>query len=292
MNENLEVMNNVNETMMPSEMQNEVVEPAFNAESAESTVQSETDSINNDLSVMEDQMSEQFPGFLGVETEVAPSASTPRDENLDNMFGTLSSDIEGANSYLSKFMEERNTLTKTGQILTEFKTNLEKEKTEFDTLVEEQRKEINKKRNEIDEYVTNQKARLAVEEKEFNEEVEVKRTKLELLEQSLNLTKDQLTLEKEQFAEYKKLEEEKIKNEKTKFETERKEAKKEQENTEKRLDAIQKELNSKIEQFAKYKEVEEKKLEIENKNLTQSCARFKNLVSTFKENFSQIDDKK
>lgn len=311
MNERMGIINQRNS------IQNEIGEPSFNLgnslekqrtlqartiESAQDVakinlpIQNETISIEDDLSNIENQMNEQFPGFLGVETkeELTPveESSVATKENLDNLFGTLSSDIEGANSYLSKFMEERNTLTKTGKILNEFKNNLEKEKLDFDSLVESQRKEINQKRSEIDEYVTNQKARLALEEKEFNEEVEVKRTKLELLEQSLNLTKDQLTLEKEQFAEYKKLEEEKMKNEKAKFETEKIETKKEQENTEKRLEAMQKELDSKIQQFTKYKEVEEKKLEIENKNLTQSCARFKNLVSKFKENFSQINEEK
>ena len=41
-------------------------------------------------------------------------------------------------------------------------------------------------------------------------------------------------------------------------------------------------------QFEKYKEVEKQKLELESKNLSQSCARFKELVSQFNLGFKQF----
>ena len=151
MNENLEMLNETNEPMMAEG-------PVM-----ENNVNNQTADFNEDINALENAMSEQFPGFLGVEQveeKEEAKEETEKEENLESIFGSLSSDIEGASSYLSQFMEERTTLTKTGQILNEFKNNIEKEKVEFDTLVEEQRKEINKKRNEIDEYITNQKALL------------------------------------------------------------------------------------------------------------------------------------
>ena len=40
----------------------------------------------------------------------------------------------------------------------------------------------------------------------------------------------------------------------------------------------------------KYKEVEKQKLELESKNLSQSCARFKELVSQFNSGFNKLPD--
>ncbi len=54
----------------------------------------------------------------------------------------------------------------------------------------------------------------------------------------------------------------------------------------------QKELQLQKEQFAKSKELEEKKLELESKNLSQSCARFKELVTQFNSGFQQLPDNK
>ena len=45
-------------------------------------------------------------------------------------------------------------------------------------------------------------------------------------------------------------------------------------------------------QFAQYKEVEEKKLEHESKTLSQSCARFKELVAQFNSGFKKLPDEK
>ena len=43
-------------------------------------------------------------------------------------------------------------------------------------------------------------------------------------------------------------------------------------------------------EFEKYKEVEKQKLELESKNLSQSCARFKELVSQFNSGFNKLPD--
>ena len=51
---------------------------------------------------------------------------------------------------------------------------------------------------------------------------------------------------------------------------------------------LPKELEEKELQFEKYKEVEKKKLELESQNLSQSCARFKELVSQFNMGFKQM----
>ena len=57
-----------------------------------------------------------------------------------------------------------------------------------------------------------------------------------------------------------------------------------------RIKNAHKELELKKEQFLKAKELEEKKLELESKNLSQSCAKFKELVSQFNSGFQQLPD--
>ena len=78
-----------------------------------------------------------------------------------------------------------------------------------------------------------------------------------------NAEKEKLAREIEQFENYKKLSEETIKNGNN-------------------------DLQTRQEQFAKYKELEQKKLDLEEKNLSQSCARFKELVSQFNSGFEQL----
>lgn len=255
--------------------------------------------------------------------------------DFDSLFNNLYSDVVGANNYISNLIEKKTSLTKNEKTLEEVKEKFEKEKIEFDRYVAEQRKSIEKEKQQCDEYVVTQRQRIESEEAKFNEDVLAKNTELELLEQSLNITKEQLETEKEQFENYKKVEEEKITNNKAKLEAEKSQFEKEKEMTQKSLKERQEELSTKEEEFAKYKdleqekinsekeqfekemgvvrqslensqkelsfkqdqfakfkEVEEKKLELENKNLAQSCARFKTLVSQFNTSFAQLPNDK
>ena len=52
------------------------------------------------------------------------------------------------------------------------------------------------------------------------------------------------------------------------------------------------EIVSQREQFEKFKNIEEKKLELESKNLSQSVARFRELVSQFNSGFQQLPEDK
>ena len=54
------------------------------------------------------------------------------------------------------------------------------------------------------------------------------------------------------------------------------------------IDTTKKDLQAQQEQFARYKELEQKKMDLEEKNLSQSCARFKELVSQFNSGFKDL----
>ena len=124
------------------------------------------------------------------------------------------------------------------------------------------------------------------EEAKFNEDCESKKKELSLMEQSLNLEKEKFETEKNNLNSSNKIELDKIstereKLEREKFERYRKLCEDANQNTKRELQLQQ-------EQFAKYKELEQKKLDLEEKNLSQSCARFKELVSQFNSGFEQL----
>ena len=106
-----------------------------------------------------------------------------------------------------------------------------------------------------------------------------------MTQKSLKERQDELSTKEQEFAKFKDLEQSKLDSEKDQFE-------KEMNLNRQGIENSRKELDFKQEQFAKYKEVEEKKLELENKNLAQSCARFKTLVSQFNTSFSQLPSDK
>lgn len=313
--------------------------PVLSVKDKEETVEPEvvpeisTNKINDEtqerIELQNKKISEEVPTY-NLDTENNDVLS-----DFDSLFNNLYSDVVGANNFISNLIEKKSSLNKNEKSLEEIKEKFEKEKIEFDRYVAEQRKSIEKEKQQCDEYVATQRQRIESEEAKFNEDVLAKNTELDLLEQSLNITKEQLETEKEQFEDYKKVEEEKIRNDKNKLESEKSQFEKEREMTQKSLkerqdelstkeqefakfkdleqskldsekeqfeketsvirqslENSQKELTFKQEQFVKYKEVEEKKLELENKNLAQSCARFKALVSQFNTSFSQLPNDK
>lgn len=229
---------------------------------------------------------------------------------FDALFDSLYSDVAGANNLITELIERKKTINNNENLLSELKEKMEKERTDFNRYVDEQKKALETEKNQVDDYVRTQRIRIQSEEEKFNADVDATRKEIELARQSLETEEERFALEKEQFAKYKQLEEEKLKNEKIKldlgrekFEKERtvseeslkaaqEQFEKEKTVTEESIKAAQIELDTQREQCAKYKELEEKKLELGNHNLSQSCARFKELVSQFNSGFSQLPSDK
>ena len=120
------------------------------------------------------------------------------------------------------------------------------------------------------------------------EELEEKYKELE--EEKIRNDRNKLQAEIEQFEKYKELEEEKIKEANSKLDTEKDQFDKEKQNALEKIETGKKELEVEKDQFERYKELEEKKLEHESKNLSQSCARFKELVAQFNSGFQKLPE--
>lgn len=109
-----------------------------------------------------------------------------------------------------------------------------------------------------------------------------------ITEEKLKSERIKLETEKEQFVKEKTINDDKLSADRQTLETEREQFEKEKELDAEKLKNAQAELKKQEEQFAKFKELEEKKLELESKNLSQSVARFKELVSQFNSGFQQL----
>jgi len=109
-----------------------------------------------------------------------------------------------------------------------------------------------------------------------------------ITEEKLKSDRLKLETEKEQFLKEKAINDDKLQADRQTLETEREQFEKEKALEAEKLKNAQEELRKQEEQFAKYKELEEKKLELESKNLSQSCTRFKELVSQFNSGFQQL----
>lgn len=225
---------------------------------------------------------------LGVDARDKMDESATGTSNFDALFDTLYNDVAGANNLITELIERKKTIHNNENLLSELKDKMEKEKADFNKYVEQQKKSLQIEKDQVNEYVHTQRLRIQSEEEKFNADVEATKTEISLAEQSLEAGKDRFNTEKEQFEKYKQLEEEKIKNERIKFDQEREHFEKERTVSEESIKAAQAELEKQKEQFEKYKELEEKKLELGNRNLSQSCARFKALVSQFNSGFSQL----
>ncbi len=208
--------------------------------------------------------------------------------NFDQLFDSLYNDVAGANSLITELIERKKSINNNENLLSELKDKMEQEKNDFNRYVEEQKKALQTEKDQINDYVKTQKIRIQSEEEKFNADCDATRTEISLAKQSLEAEKERFALEKEQFEKYKQLEEEKLKNEKIKLDQGREQFEKERTVSEESIKASQKELENKQEQFEKYKDLEEKKLELGNNNLSQSVARFKELVSQFNSGFSQL----
>lgn len=109
-----------------------------------------------------------------------------------------------------------------------------------------------------------------------------------ILEEKLKSDRLKLETEKEQFLTEKTINDDKLQADRQTLENEREQFEKEKALEAEKLKNAQLELQNQQEQFAKFKELEEKKLELESKNLSQSCTRFKELVAQFNSGFQQL----
>lgn len=212
--------------------------------------------------------------------------------NFDVLFDSLYNDVNGANNFISNLIEQKKNVNLNEATLNEQAEKLVKEKEEFAKYMEAQKESIESEKQQCNEYIKNQKIRLQNEEEQFNSDMEAARAERKLAEESLKIEEQKLNDERQQFEKYKEIEEQKIRSERQKFETEKEQFEKEKEIDLEKIKSAQKELEVQKEQFAKTKELEEKKLELESKNLSQSCARFKELVSQFNSGFQQLPEDK
>lgn len=211
--------------------------------------------------------------------------------NFDVLFDSLYNDVSGANNFISNLIEQKKTVNVNEAQLNEREEKLNKDRIDFEKYVEAQKTSLEQEKQEVNEYVRNQRIRIQSEEEKFNADCDATRAELALAEQTLKIANEKLDTEREQFEQYKELEEESIRSERTKFATEKEQFAKEKSIAEEQIRNGQRELQTQREQFAKSKELEEKKLELESKNLSQSCARFKELVSQFNSGFQQLPNK-
>lgn len=208
--------------------------------------------------------------------------------NFDVLFDSLYNDVNGANNLISELIERKKSIHSNEALISDLKEKLAKEKDDFDQYIKEQKNTIELEKRQAEEYIKNQKVRLQNEEAQFNEECEATRKELDLAAQGVTMDREQLEMEREQFNRYKELEEEKLNNERVKLASERELFMKDKKTSEESIKTANNDLKVQKEQFLKSKELEEKKLELESKNLAQSCARFKELVSQFNSGFSQL----
>lgn len=212
--------------------------------------------------------------------------------NFDVLFDSLYSDVTGANNFISNLIEQKRNVNVNEANLAESISKFEREKEEFNKYMDAQKQAIENEKKQCNEYIRTQKQRLQNEETQFNSDCESTRAELNLAEQTLKVANEKLNDEREQFEKNKNLEEEKLKSDRQKLDVEREQFEKEKAIALEKIKNGQKELQLQKEQFAKSKELEEKKLELESKNLSQSCARFKELVTQFNSGFQQLPDNK
>ena len=245
-------------------------------------------SSNKNSIISNSLTSEQINDMIKTEEETKPLDDSYVLSNFDVLFDSLYNDVNGANNFISDLIEQKKTVNVNEANLTDMKNKLEKEREEFAKFVETQKQSIELEKAQCNEYVKNQRIRLQNEEEQFNNDCDATRAQLKLEEEKIKIANEKLENERNQFSKTREIEEEKIRTDRTKLQTEQEQFEKEKTIALERIKQGQKELQSQREQFAKTKELEEKKLELESKNLSQSCARFKELVSQFNSGFQQL----
>lgn len=183
--------------------------------------------------------------------------------DLDDLFDNLTSDIQNFNKYISDVNKQRQENSVEEKELLEEKQRVEKAKLDFENYVRAKNEEYEKRESQIEEYLNTQKQNLMRAESEFKINMDNSLNELDIIKKEVEIQKNRLNEEKEQFETYKNLELNRIKH-------------------------SQDMLNSEKTQFEKYKEVTNRKIELENKNIEQKCDRFKDLINQFNSNFKPI----
>ena len=220
--------------------------------------------------------------------ETKPAYNIDVASNFDVLFDSLYNDVVGANNLISDLIEKKTSLNKDEQLLEDFKNKFEKEKEDFRKFADEQKKAIENERSQASSFLEAKRNHLKSEEARFNEDTESKKNEISLLEQSLKLEQEKFEAYKNNFEEQNRIELEKIKTEREQLTRDREQFENYKKLSEDAIKNGNNDLQTRQEQFAKYKELEQKKLDLEEKNLSQSCARFKELVSQFNSGFEQL----
>ena len=208
--------------------------------------------------------------------------------NFDSLFDDLANDVTGANKFIGDLINMKNDVDKSNKLLDEARLNMEKEKADFDELIKVERSNIEKEKAQALQQIEDAKIKLQNEEAQFRVEMESIKAELALKNEALIVEQNQLKTEREQYAKQKELSEENIKNDRTKIDTEREQFEKQQRLGFEEIKTLRTDLDDDRLQFEKTKELENRKLELERKSLSQSCERFKELVSQFNNGVGQL----
>lgn len=262
--------------------------------------------IEDELKMKEEESKEEtsvpsFSSLTADEMDKMIEEDEKKDESLDDsyvlsnfdvLFDSLYNDVNGANNFISDLIEQKKNVNLNEASLKDDAEKLLKEKEEFAKYMKAQKESIEEDKRQCNEFIKTQKDRLQNEEDQFNKDMAAAKNERELAEETLKVEEQKLETEKEQFADYKKIEEQKLESQRQKLETEKEHFEKEKQIELEKIKSEKRELEIQKEQFAKTKELEEKKLELESQNLSQSCAKFKELVSQFNSGFQQLPEDK
>lgn len=191
------------------------------------------------------------------------ASNTESSIDLDILFSNLTNDINNFNKYIDNINKQKKENTIEEKELIEEKLRIDKAKADFEEYVRVKNEEYEKKMKQVDLYLETQKQNLLKSESEFKNNMDNSLNELELIKKELEIQRENINKEKQQFETYKNLELTRIKH-------------------------SQEILDSEKQQFEKYKEINNKKIELESKNLEQKCDKFKELISQFNLKFNPI----
>ncbi|MCM1370631.1 MAG: hypothetical protein NC181_01895 [Clostridium sp.] len=212
--------------------------------------------------------------------------------DFDAFFDSLYDDVEGANNLISQIIEKKKTIKEDENTINQTRENLEKERLEFQKFVDSQKESLELEKKQFEESMKLQKERLLEEEQEIKSDAEVKNRELNLKENAIKIEREKLDADKEQFGKYKETEESKLNLERERIANEEAQLEKDTALSLQTIENEKKDLETEKEHFNQQKEAEEKKIAFERESLAQSCAKFKQLVSQFNNNFSKLPENK
>lgn len=204
-----------------------------------------------------------YSDILLDDSKINSSLTSSTSVDLDSLFENLSNDVENVNKFISNLSEQKKANSQSEQVIIEERIKLEKAKKEFSDYMEIQKAEIENERMKSENSLNFQKQNLNKAEAEFKVSMDNTLFELELAKKEIEIQREKLKQEKEQFETYKNLEINRIHH-------------------------SEEILKSEKEQFEKYKEVNNRKIELENKNLEQKYNKFRDIINQFNSNFRPI----